>query len=60
MFSHDVVDDPGPFTVLTVIPCAEGPEYREYELSADDLVEMLWQLEDPEIAEEVICVERGG
>lgn len=56
---YDVVVAPTTFTVLTVVPYAEEPEYREYTVASDDLPMFLAEMDDDQHAERVVTVERG-
>jgi hypothetical protein len=56
---YDVVVAPPTFTVLTVIPYADEPEYREYTVPSDDLPMFLAEMADDQHAERVVTVERG-
>ena len=50
---------PAVFTVLTVVPNTEEPEYREYDVPSDELPVFLDQMANPQHAERVVTVERG-
>ena len=56
-YEPDVVVAPATFTVTTVIPYTDEPEYREYTLPSDELPLFLEELDNPQIAERVINVE---
>lgn len=57
---YDVVVAPAVFTVLTVIPYTDEPEYREYEVDSEDLPMFLAEMADPQHGEQVVTVERGN
>jgi hypothetical protein len=56
---YDVVVAPATFTVLTVIPYAEEPEYREYTVGSEDLPMFLEELDTDQHAERVVRVEES-
>lgn len=56
---YDVVTAPPTFTVLTVIPYSEEPEYREYTTDSEELPQLLASLRDGEHAEQIVTVEPG-
>jgi hypothetical protein len=45
------------YSVFTVIPYSDGPEYREYMPSGQQLPALMARLRDPEVAETVIKIE---
>jgi len=47
------------FTVLTVLPYSDEPQYREYHVNSDELPLVLQSMEDPQIAETVVNVSKG-
>jgi len=53
---YDIVDVESA-TVLSVIPYTEGAEYREYEVSGEELPYLLQNIEDPQVAERVVSVD---
>ena len=55
---RDVTPD-SRFTVLTVIPYTDDPQYREYYVDSDELPMVLQSLSNPEIAETVVDVSKG-
>ncbi|MFC6823496.1 hypothetical protein [Halopelagius fulvigenes] len=59
MTDYRTVVAPAVFTVLTVTPFADEPEYREYEVGSDDLPLFLESMADEQHAERVVTVERG-
>jgi len=54
---YDVVVAPPTVTVLTVVPYAEEPEYREYTVPSDELPMFLAEMDDDQHAERVVRVE---
>ena len=56
---YDVVVAPPTFTVLTVVPYAEEPEYREYTVDSEELPMLLAELRDDSHAEQLVRVEDG-
>lgn len=56
---YDVVVAPAVFTVLTVVPYSDEPEYREYEVDSGELPMFLMEMDDQQHAEQVVTVERG-
>lgn len=58
--NYDVVTAPATFTVLTVVPYTDEPEYREYTVPSDELPMFLAEMADEQHAERVVTVERGG
>ena len=55
---RDVTPD-SRFTVLTVIPYSDEPQYREYYVDTDELPMVIQSLSNPEIAETVVDVSKG-
>ena len=55
---RDVTPD-SKFTVLTVIPYSDEPQYREYYVDTDELPMVIQSLSNPEIAETVVDVSKG-
>ena len=55
---RDVTPD-SRFTVLTVIPYTDGPQYREYYVDSNELPMVLQSISNPEIAETVVDVSKG-
>ena len=55
---RDVTPD-SRFTVLTVIPYSDEPQYREYYVDSDELPMVIQSLSNPEIAETVVDVSKG-
>jgi hypothetical protein len=53
---YDIVAAAPVFTVRTVVPYAEEPEYREYEVTSEELPALLDELRAPDHAEEVVWV----
>ena len=47
------------FTVLTVIPYTDEPQYREYYVDSDELPMVLQSISNAEIAETVVDVSKG-
>lgn len=48
---------PYQFLVLSVIPKTDEPEYREYIVDAEDLPELLQDIQDPRVAEMVVDID---
>lgn len=44
-------------TVLSVVPYADGAEYREYEVSGEELPDLLEGINHPEVWEMVVDVD---
>jgi len=55
---RDVTPD-SRFTVLTVIPYSDEPQYREYYVDSDELPMVIQSISNPEIAETVVDVSKG-
>lgn len=53
------VDPDCRFTVLTVIPYSDEPQYREYHVDSDELPVVIQSMSDPQIAETVVDVSKG-
>jgi hypothetical protein len=61
-YTHDdipylEVDAAREYSVFTVIPYSDDPEYREYMPDGEELPKLLAELQDPQIAETVLTVE---
>jgi len=61
-YTHDgipwqEVDGAREYSVLTMIPYTDDPEYREYMPSAEGLPRLVADLRDPEVAETIIEIE---
>jgi len=54
--AYDTVDVESA-TVLSVIPYTEGAEYREYNVSGEELPHLLQTIDDPQVAERVVSVD---
>jgi len=59
MPEYDVVTAPAVFTVLTVIPYSDEPEYRRYTVGSDELPMFLAEMDDDQHAERVVRVTDG-
>lgn len=57
---YRVVGAPATFTVLTVVPYVDGPEYREYDVPGDELPMFLERMADDQHAELVVDIEAGA
>jgi len=57
---YEVVTAPPVFTVLTVVPYTDEPEYREYTVASDELPVFLQEMRSDEHAEEIVQVTGGA
>jgi len=54
---HKQIEPAPEYTVVTVVPYTDGPEYREYRPDPDELPMLLESIDDERVAEMVVSVE---
>jgi hypothetical protein len=45
------------FTILTVIPYDDGPEFREYTIATENVASFIEQMRSPEIWQQILTIE---